>query len=235
MTLSLCYLTAPIVAHGDDEEQIIDEVVVTSSYVRSTQIEKHSLVIDGGSINEGASQSLGETLDDYAGISSSDYGAAVGQPSIRGLSGDRVKILSNGIPVRDVSGIGADHLNEVDLSNVQQIEIAKGPSSLLYASGTAGGIINIVDNAIPRTDLTESALRIGAETQTVNDGSSGSLSYRGNINGLNLTYSFKDESYGNFDIPSGAVLHSEEEHHDEEDHEGEEEHEDENADQALEP
>ncbi|GIS20412.1 MAG: hypothetical protein CM15mP120_23280 [Pseudomonadota bacterium] len=56
--------------------------------------------------------------------------------------------MANGVPVRDVSGIGADHLNEVDLSNVQQIEIAKGPSSLMYASGTAGGIINIVDGAL---------------------------------------------------------------------------------------
>ncbi|MDP6187662.1 MAG: TonB-dependent receptor plug domain-containing protein, partial [Pseudomonadales bacterium] len=183
---------------------------------RSTQIEKHSLVIDGESVTQGASQSLGETLDDYVGIASSDYGAAVGHPVIRGLSGDRVKILANGIPVRDVSGIGADHLNEVDLSNVQQIEIAKGPSSLLYASGTAGGIINIVDNAIPRTDLTESTLRISAETQTVNDGSSGSLAYSGNISGINVTYSFKDESFGDYDIPSGAVLHSEDEHHDEE-------------------
>ena len=158
-TLSLCISSIPLVAHSDDGAQIVDEVIVSSSYVRSTQIEKHSLVIDGESVTQGASQSLGETLDDYVGIASSDYGAAVGHPVIRGLSGDRVKILANGVPVRDVSGIGADHLNEVDLSNVQQIEIAKGPSSLLYASGTAGGIINIVDNAIPRTDLTESTLR----------------------------------------------------------------------------
>ena len=216
-TLSLCISSTPIVAYGDDQAQIVDEVVVTSSYVRKTQIEKHSLVIDGDSITEGASQSLGETLDDYVGIASSDYGAAIGQPIIRGLSGDRVKILANSIPVRDVSSIGADHLNEVDLSNVQQIEIAKGPSSLLYASGTAGGIINIVDNAIPRTDLTDHVLRIGAESQTVNGGYSGTLSYSGNISGLNVTYSLKDGTYGDYEIPSGAVLHSEEEDHDEED------------------
>ena len=138
------------------------------------------------------------------------------------MSGDRVKIMANGVPVRDVSGIGADHLNEVDLSNVQQIEIAKGPSSLMYASGTAGGIINIVDGAIAKSDITTSSLRISAETQTVNDGSSGSLSYSGNISGLNLTYSFKDERFGDYDIPSGAVVHSEDEHGDEGDHHDEE-------------
>ena len=221
-TLSLCISSIPVVAHSDDHAETIDEVIVTSSYVRSSQIEKHSLVIDGDSINQGATQSLGETLDDFVGISTSDYGAAVGHPIIRGMSGDRVKIMANGVPVRDVSGIGADHLNEVDLSNVQQIEIAKGPSSLMYASGTAGGIINIVDGAIAKSDITTSSLRISAETQTVNDGSSGSLSYSGNISGLNLTYSFKDERFGDYDIPSGAVVHSEDEHGDEGDHHDEE-------------
>ena len=221
-TLSFCISSVPIVAQSDDHAEIVDEVIVTSSYVRSTQIEKHSLVIDGDAINQGATQSLGETLDDFVGISTSDYGAAVGHPVIRGMSGDRVKIMANGVPVRDVSGIGADHLNEVDLSNVQQIEVAKGPSSLMYASGTAGGIINIVDGAIAKSDITDSNLRISAETQTVNDGSSGSLSYSGNISGLNLTYSFKDENFGDYKIPSGAVVHSEEEHHDEDEHHDEE-------------
>ena len=91
----------------------------------------------------------------------------------------------------------------------------------MYASGTAGGIINIVDGAIAKSDITDSNLRISAETQTVNDGSSGSLSYSGNISGLNLTYSFKDENFGDYNIPSGAVVHSEEEH---DEHEGEEDH-----------
>jgi iron complex outermembrane receptor protein len=228
-TASLCVGIVPVTAVGSEQPEIIEEVVVTSSYVRPTQLEKHSLIIESAAITNGPTRSLGESLDDYSGIASSDYGAAVGQPVIRGLSGDRVKILSNGMPVRDVSGIGADHLNEVDLSNVSQVEIAKGPASLLYASGTAGGIINIVDNAISRADLTESTVQIGAESQTVNDGYSGSLSYSGNISGLNVTYSFKDGSYGDFDIPKGAVQHSDEEHHDEEDHDEvhEEEHEDE--------
>ena len=93
-TLSLCISSIPLVAHSDDGAQIVDEVIVSSSYVRSTQIEKHSLVIDGESVTQGASQSLGETLDDYVGIASSDYGAAVGHPVIRGLSGNRVKILA---------------------------------------------------------------------------------------------------------------------------------------------
>ena len=64
------------------------------------------------------------------------------------MSGPRVKILKNGMVNRDVSGLGADHLNDVDLNDIEQIEIVKGPSSLLYANGTIGGIINVVDDCI---------------------------------------------------------------------------------------
>ena len=53
-TLSICISSIPIVAYSDDHAEIVDEVIVTSSYVRSTQIEKHSLVIDGDAINQGA-------------------------------------------------------------------------------------------------------------------------------------------------------------------------------------
>ena len=61
------------------------------------------------------------------------------------MSGPRVKILKNGMVNRDVSGLGVDHLNDIDLNDIEQIEIVKGPSSLLYANGTIGGIINVVD------------------------------------------------------------------------------------------
>ena len=82
-------------------------------------------------------------MDTLLGVSSQDYGAAVGQPVIRGMTGVRVRILNNGFVVQDVSAMGGDHLNEVDLNEVSQIEVVRGPSSLLYAKGTVGGVINL--------------------------------------------------------------------------------------------
>ena len=66
------------------------------------------------------------------------------------MSGSRIRVLNNGKVVRDVAAIGADHVNEVDMHNIEQIEIIRGPSSLLYANGAIGGIVNIVDNTIAR-------------------------------------------------------------------------------------
>ena len=208
--------------------QALEEVVVTSSIINksSSEISDPIHIVSGDDISTEATQSLGETLDDLLGVSTADYGSAVGQPIIRGMSGSRVKILDNGIVNRDVSGLGADHFNDIDLGNAQQIEVVRGPSSLLYTNGTIGGIINVVDNSIAMENV-EQMLKVGAETQSVNDGDTQTLFFQDNINNLNVSFAYKNTSLGNYDVPNGAVMHEEEEHHDEdEDHdEHEEEHE----------
>ena len=204
--------------------QDVEEIVVTSSFVDATEVTNPLYVIDGDDISDDATTSLGDAIDSYLGVSIADYGAAVGQPIIRGMSGPRVKILKNGMVNRDVSGLGVDHLNDVDLNDINQIEIVKGPSSLLYANGTIGGIINVVDDVISSTNYDSPEANFGLETQSVNDGDSQSVSYKENIGGYNFSFSYKDTSFGNYDIPSGAVIHEEEDHDDHDDHD-EEEHE----------
>ena len=204
----------------------IEEVIVTASFIDEAlrEIENPLHVVNGDDISNIATQSLGESLGNLLGVSSADYGSGVGQPIIRGMSANRVKILNNGVVVRDVSVLGADHINDIDLNNIQQIEVVRGPSSLLYSNGTIGGIINVVDNTIARKDFSESELRLGLERQSVNDGDTRNFSYQNNIGGLNLSFAYKDSQFGNFDIPNGAILHNEEEHEGE-GHKDEEEHE----------
>ncbi|MDC1444376.1 TonB-dependent receptor [Gammaproteobacteria bacterium] len=194
--------------------QDVEEIVVTSALIDSTEITNPLYVINGDEIVNDATTSLGDAIDGYLGISMADYGAAVGQPIIRGMSGPRVKILKNGMVNRDVSGLGVDHLNDVDLNDVQQIEIVKGPSSLLYANGTIGGIINVVDDCIAAMNFEIPEVKIGYETQSVNDGSSEFVNLKKNINGFNINFGYKNSEFGNYDIPNGAILH-EEEHEDE--------------------
>ena len=79
-------------------------------------------------------------------------------------------MLNNGVRARDVSSFGADHSMDVDLFNVEQIEIVKGPASLLYTNGAIGGIVNVVDDTIASEDFSESESVLGMETQSVNNG-----------------------------------------------------------------
>ena len=205
------------------QEVVEETVVVTSALVDTNHIDKPLYVIDGNEILDGATTSLGEAIDGYLGISIADYGSAVGQPIIRGMSGPRVKILKNGMVNRDVSGLGADHLNDVDLNDINQIEIVKGPSSLLYANGTIGGIINIVDDCIAEMDFDGAEFAAGYETQSVNDGSSEYFNFKNNLYGFNFNFGYKNTEFGNYDVPGGAILHDED--HDDEHGDEHEEHE----------
>ena len=204
--------------------QDMEEVVVTSSLVDTSEITNPLYVIDGNEINDDITTSLGDAVDSYLGVSIADYGSAVGQPIIRGMSGPRVKILKNGMVNRDVSGLGADHLNDVDLNNIEQIEIVKGPSSLLYANGTIGGIINVVDDCVAPNDFDKPEFLVALENQSVNDGDTKAVNYKNNINGFNVNVGYKESNFGNFDVPNGALIH-EEEDHDEHEEEGHDEHE----------
>ena len=221
--LSAFIVLIAIYSNNLTSEQVIEEtVVVTSALVDTSSIDQPLYVIDGSEILDVATTSLGEAIDGYLGISIADYGSGVGQPIIRGMSGSRVKILKNGMVNRDVSFLGADHLNDLDLNDINQIEIVKGPSSLLYANGSIGGIINVVDDCIAQMDFDGAEFAAGYESQSVNDGNTEYFNYKNNINGFNFNFGFKNSEFGNYEIPHGAVLHEEDHDEDHGDEHGDE-------------
>ena len=156
------------------------------------------------------------------GVHTADFGAAVGQPVIRGMSGSRVRVLENGVVVRDVAALGPDHINDINLLNSQQIEVVKGPSSLLYANGGAGGVINIVDNSIATTNIAERVMSLGVETQSANNGEAVDFSYENNVSGFNVTFVASDSVFEDYEVPAGAVYPDE--HHDDDHADSEEDH-----------
>ena len=208
--------------YADNVEEVVVTSALTSQSVSDLKDPLH--IVDGDDVATGGVQSLGETVDELLGVHVADFGAAVGQPVVRGMSGSRVRILENGVVVRDVAALGPDHINDVNLLNTQQIEVVKGPSSLLYANGGAGGVINIVDNSIAKTNITKPSMSVGAETQSVNNGEAKNFSFAGNVSGFNVTIAASDSLFENYELPGGALYP--EEHHDEEhsDSEGDEEH-----------
>ena len=178
LLLALLFVGALIIHNeklysNESEKTVIDpdEIIVTSSYIdpNLSDLDDPIHVIVGEDTIFDTTVSLGESLDNLLGVQSSDFGSAVGHPIIRGLSGNRVRIMNNGKTLRDVSTIGDDHMNEVDLNDIQQIEIVRGPSSLLYSSGTVGGIVNIIDNTIAREDFKEPKLFISCTSVSLKE------------------------------------------------------------------
>ncbi len=106
-------------------------------------------VLAGSKLDEAKAGTLGETVAKLPGVQSSNFGPGVGRPIIRGLDGARVQILSDGLGSGDVSTVSVDHAVSIEPFLAEQIEVLKGPATLLYGSGAIGGAVNVVDGRIP--------------------------------------------------------------------------------------
>src|SRR5205085_3449168 len=72
------------------------------------------------------------------------------RPILRGLSGERVRVLSDGIGSLDLSSSDPDHAVAINPLTAERIEVLRGPSALLFGSSAIGGVVNVIDTRIPR-------------------------------------------------------------------------------------
>ena len=120
------------------------EVVVTGGRVGSQH--ENALKIDniGEKVLVTSPQTnLFKKLDQVPGVSSISKGNNIATPVIRGLSTNNLVVLNNGIRMENFQ-FSVDHPYTIDGSDVQNVEIIKGPASLLYGSDAVGGVINFI-------------------------------------------------------------------------------------------
>ena len=97
--------------------------------------------------------SLGDALANRPGISSTAFGPTAGRPIIRGMSGDRIRVLEGGLGTGDVSTTSVDHVVSVDTAGLNRVEILRGAASLRYGGAAVGGVVNLMDDRIPTPSL----------------------------------------------------------------------------------
>jgi iron complex outermembrane receptor protein len=131
--------------------QRLEAVEITVSPLRRVEIEalQPASVLRDEELRAREATNLGETLSREPGVQSSAYGAGSGRPIIRGMDSARVRITESGLGVADVSGASPDHRVAADAFNSNQVEIMRGPATLMYGSGAIGGLVNIVSERIP--------------------------------------------------------------------------------------
>lgn len=145
-------VVALLVSHAAfAQESKTEEVVVTSTALRENPLEvaQPTTVVGGDELRRQIASSIGETLSSELGVSSTYFGPSASRPVIRGLGGDRVQVLQDGLASLDVSSLSQDHAVTLESVVSQQIEIIKGPAALLYGSGASGGLVNIVSTRVP--------------------------------------------------------------------------------------
>ena len=136
---------------ADADHHDHDEVIVVTGVRRKAGDVLGGLtVLDSEELAKDVRPSIGETLARQPGISASSFGPTASRPILRGLSGDRIRLLTDGIGSFDVSASSPDHAVALNPLTAERIEVLRGPSALLYGSSAIGGVVNIVDRRIPR-------------------------------------------------------------------------------------
>ncbi|MDP2152775.1 MAG: TonB-dependent receptor [Methylotenera sp.] len=110
-------------------------------------------VLSGRELSLKRESTLGETLNGIPGVSATQFGPNASRPVIRGLDGERVRIMQNGIGILDASSLSFDHAVGIDPLIIEQIDVVRGPAALLYGGSAMGGVVNAIDHRIPKEQL----------------------------------------------------------------------------------
>lgn len=150
----------------------IPGVVVTGTGRERSADEAYrpTTVLNGAELRRRLSSSVAATLADEPGIAQRYNGPAAAQPVVRGLSGDRVLVLEDGLRTGDVATTGADHAVTIEPLTAERIEVVRGPAGLLYGSNALGGVINVVRDEVPRTLPERVAGSLSVQGESVNRG-----------------------------------------------------------------
>jgi len=169
LSIALGLLGAALTPAQAQTEAPPDELVVTGvPHERAPgELAQSVTVVAGDELDRNRAATLGETLANQVGVSSSYFGAGASRPIIRGLAGARVQMLEDGIDTMDAATVSDDHAVTVEPLAADQIEIFRGPTTLLYGSGAVGGVINTVTTRVPASapaDGFEGAFEVRGDT-----------------------------------------------------------------------
>ncbi|MEZ5083048.1 MAG: TonB-dependent receptor [Bacteroidales bacterium] len=123
----------------------INEVVVTAQYAPQ-RVDKSIYkikVLGAQQIDKKGANNLNELFANELNIRVQQTGVLGAKMSIRGLGGEHVKFLIDGVPVIGRLDGNID-LGQLNLSNVDHVEVIEGPMSVIYGSNALGGIVNII-------------------------------------------------------------------------------------------
>ena len=144
----------------------LDQFITSATPFPRNQVElaQSTTVLSDQSLWLKQQASLGETLSAETGMSATSFGPGASRPVIRGLSGDRIRLLENSVGTLDASVASPDHAVSVEPLLIERIEVIRGPASLLYGSNAVGGVVNVITHRI-ETDLPAESVRGGAEVR----------------------------------------------------------------------
>lgn len=158
MLAAVTTLFAPALLAQANPQAASEAVVLDAVTVEATPFKRDADelvqpvdVLRGKELERKRKATLGELLEGELGVSTSDFGPGVGRPIIRGQGGPRVLVLDNGLSTMDAASVSNDHAVTLDPQHATQVEIIKGPATLIYGSSASAGVVNVVDERLPES------------------------------------------------------------------------------------
>lgn len=188
-----------------NKNSLLKEIVVTANPLEknSNQFARPVKILKDKELQQKTRATLGETLNKELGVNSTFYGQGASRPVIRGLEGDNIAILQNGIANIDASATSVDHNIAIDPYSAEKIEIIRGPQALFYGTKAIGGVINIIDNRIPEEQSSKLITgEVSSQYNSADRERSGRIKLKsGDINsGINYNFSGFTRDTDNYDI-----------------------------------
>lgn len=202
--LAILIINNSIIVNAQQDD--IEEITVTADPLGNVDdhVIQPTQVLSSEDLKRQSIQTIGETVSGELGVTSSDFGAGVGRPVIRGMGGGRVRVMENGISTMDASTVSSDHAVTSEPVFAEQIEILRGPATLLYGSGASGGLVNVVSDRIPREIPDDIESKMVIQYETVNDGFTGAGGINAGGGNLAIHISGMKRDTSDYDIPGFA-------------------------------
>jgi len=124
------------------------------------------IIIGGSEFNKNLKGDLANTLSNQPNIAINSFGGATSKPSLRGFSGDRFLLTKDSNELGDLSQSSIDHAIALDMNEVNQIQIIRGPKALVFGPNTIGGVVNATIDGNPKmkVDKYKTKIIFGSES-----------------------------------------------------------------------
>ncbi len=182
----------------------LQEVVVTDNYAETRKKEEtlNIEIVNDDYLKRNMGGSLMNSLERLPGLSTIDIGSGQSKPVIRGLGFNRVLVVENNIK-HEAQQWGADHGLEIDQYAIDNIEVIKGPASLVYGSDAIGGVIDINKRSLPAENSFGGTIDLSGKTN--NDFLGTSISLYGRKKWFFATVRATLLDYGDYKVPTDSV------------------------------
>ncbi len=186
--------TEPAVIEEDEEEGRVfrEQIVVTASRQEEASANTPApiTVIDSLMIEQAQPEKMADLFKQIPGVEITGEGPFRGLPVIRGFSSNRVLILVDGQRLnnaRESTTFAGIQPGLVNLSEVERIEVLRGPASVQYGSDAIGGVVNILTR---RPDLSSQEFEVTGDVGYEYGTSSDSQNARASVSGTGKGWGF---------------------------------------------